>query len=94
MGIKLATILEKSVELEMILDLPYYDDAFAALVSERNVDKDEKALNKKSPFHADDLKCVNFKASYGLLADANKSPLLDRFGILVDNLQTLQLLLQ
>ena len=65
MGIKLATILEKSVELEMILDLPYYDDAFAALVSERNVDKDEKALNKKSPDITDDHKCVNLKIHLG-----------------------------
>ena len=67
---------------------------FFALFAKRNIYEDEEALNKKSPFHADDLKCVNFKASYGLLADANKFPLLDRFGILVDNLQTLQLLLQ
>ena len=75
----------------MILDLPYYDDYVPALFVETNVDKDEEARNKKSPNLTDYRKCVNFKASSGLGADANKFPLLYHFGILVDNLQVLQL---
>ena len=71
MGLQLATMLDKSGKLEMILDLTYYDDAFSALVVEINIDKDEGALNKNAPFHTDGRKCVNFKALYELVSGAN-----------------------
>ena len=93
-GLQLTTMLEKSGKLEMILDLTYYDEDFSALVVEINIDKDEEALNKKSTNLTDDCKYVNFKASSGSGADANKLPLLYHFGVPVDNLQTLQLLFQ
>ena len=93
-GLQLATMLDKSDKLEMILDLTDYDDAFAALVAEINVDKDEDALNRKAPDLKDDRKCVNFKDPSGLVADANKLHFLGSIGIPVDNIHTLQFLFQ
>ena len=72
--------------------MTYDDDIFPALVAEINIDEDDDALNKKSTNLTDDCKYVNFKASSGSGADANKLPLLYHFGVPVDNLQTLQLL--
>ena len=89
MGLQLATMLEKSGKLEVILDLPYYDDYFAALVAEINADKYEETLNKTAPNLPDDCKCVHFKALSGLGAGTNKFPLLDHFGIPVENIQNL-----
>ena len=72
MGLKLYTVLDKSGKLERILDLTYDDDSFSTLITERNIDEDEKDPNKKSPYHIDDHECINFKASYGLVSGANK----------------------
>ena len=88
-GLQLATKLDKSGKLEMILGLPYYDDDLSDIVSEGNFDEDEKSLNKKSSNITYDYRCVNFKASSGLRVDANKLSLFDHFGIPVENLQTL-----
>ena len=78
----------------MILDLPYYDDAFSAIVAAINVEQDEEFPNKKAPYLTDDHKCVDFIASSGLGADPNKTSLIDHFGIRMDNLQTLHVLFQ
>ena len=91
-GIKLDTLLYKSSELEMIINLSYYDGYFTALVAEKNVDKYEEALNEKVTDITDDHKCDNFKDLSGLGSDADKFPLLVYFGIPVDNPQTLQFL--
>ena len=42
-------MLEKSIKLEMILDMPYYDYAFSALDVEINHDKDMEAVQKNLP---------------------------------------------
>ena len=41
-------MLEKSIKLEMILDMPYYDYDFSTLGVEINVDNDDEALKKIS----------------------------------------------
>ena len=46
MVLQLANILEKDSKLEMILNLPYCDDTFSAIVAEINVDEDKEALKK------------------------------------------------
>ena len=46
--IQLAIMLEKSIKLEMILDMPYYDYDFSTLGVEINVDNDDEALKKIS----------------------------------------------
>ena len=70
----------------MILNLPYYDNAFASLVVEININKDEEALNKKPHNLTDDRKYVNFKDSSMLGSDTNKFSFLGHFGIPVDNI--------
>ena len=91
-GLQLTNMSHKSGKWEIILDLPYNDDNFAALVVEINVDENGEALNKKAPYFTDDRKCVNSKDLYGLGIDANTFPLMNYFGIPVENLQTLQVI--
>ena len=66
--------------------MTYDDDIFPALVAEINIDEDDDALNKKSTNLTDDHKCVYFKVLSGLVAEANKFPLLHHFGIPVENI--------
>ena len=44
MGLQLATMLDNSGKLKMIMDLHYYYEAFSDLVAEGNVHKDDEAL--------------------------------------------------
>ena len=59
-GLQLANILDKNGKIEIILYLTYYDDAFAAIVAEINVDKDDESLNKKALDLTYDPRCVHF----------------------------------
>ena len=64
-------------------------------ISERHINK-TKHINVLKTSHdlTDDCKNVNFKTLYGLGADTEKFPLLDHFGIPMENLHNIQFLLQ